>query len=85
MPITEHVKFNIPTNSEDTEGMTIAALVMPSRDDTLHGFITLPSTVDVENVPILIIALQAALCDLEDNCHNHPTQPMISPGQKSDV
>ncbi len=79
MSENEHVSFNIPADSEDTRGMTISALVMPAKDDTLHGFISLPSTVGAENVPILITAIKAALCDLEDNCHNHPTQPMTPP------
>ena len=79
MPLTEHVSFNIPASPDDTEGMRVAALVIPDRDDTLHGFLALPPTVTVENVEIVITAMRAALFDLEDNCHNHPTQPMRAP------
>ena len=74
--VNNHVEFNIPTDDEDTEGMRVAALVMHDRNDTLHGFISLPSTVSVENVELVIRAMRACMTDLADNCHNHPTQPM---------
>jgi len=76
MSVTEHVDFNIPSGDTDTEGMRVAALAMPDRDDTIHGFLSLPSTVSAENVELVIRAMRACLTDLEDNCHNHPTQPM---------
>ena len=74
--VNEHVQFNIPTDDEDTEGMRVAALVMDDRNDTRHGFISLPSTVSAENAELVIRAIRACMADLADNCHNHPTQPM---------
>ncbi len=84
MAVTEHVSFNIPSGKEDTEGMRIAALVMPDRNDTLRGFLSLPGTVSAEHVEVVITAMRAALFDLEDNCHNHPTQPMRVSGASGD-
>jgi hypothetical protein len=74
--LKEHVQFNIPTDDEDTEGMRVAAMVMDDRNDTRHGFISLPKTVSAENAELVIRAIRACMADLEDNCHNHPTQPM---------
>jgi len=76
MPITEHVRFNIPADDQDTEGMRVAALVIDDRNDTRHGFISLPGTVSAENAELVIRAIRACMDDLEFNCHNHPTQPM---------
>lgn len=77
--VNNHVQFNIPTDDGDTEGMRIAALVMDDRNGTRHGFISLPATVSVENAGMVIRAISACMTDLEDNCHNHPTQPMRAP------
>ena len=74
--VKNHVQFNIPADDEDTEGMRVAALVMDDKNDTRHGFISLPKTVSAENVELVIRAIRACMRDLEDNCHNHPTQPM---------
>jgi hypothetical protein len=76
MSVEEHLTFNIPTGPDDTEGFTVRAMTMPNQDDTLHGFVGLSSTINAESIPVLINALHACLQSLEDNCHNHPTQPI---------
>lgn len=75
--VNEHIQFHIPTADADTpEGLRVGALAIPGRNGTLHGFLSLPKTVSAEDVELVIRAMRACLADLEDNCHNHPTQPM---------
>lgn len=72
-----YAEFFIPTNPTDTTGLRIAAHVIPgNRGIGSHGFIALPPTVGAQDVPRLLIAVQAALFALEDVCHNHPTRPL---------
>ncbi len=76
MPANLTASFNIPTHDQDIEGMRVSAMVMPALENKQHGFISLPANVDSENVEALITAIRACQASLEDNCHNHPTQPM---------